>query len=298
MNPIITLSHTLPTRVHNEDKIITRIAELEGFKINTASALSGGSINRVLLVDTSEGKRVLKLNSASSFPGMFQAEKEGLDELKTSGTVNVPEAFSVGETLGTAYLMMEYIKEGPQKPHFWNRFAEDLAALHKTTSPAFGFPSQNYIGSLPQYNEERLSAAEFYIEQRLEPQLKMAREKGFSFDNPEVFFTNISRVIPQEPASLIHGDLWSGNYLVNEQGLPCLIDPAVSYGPREMDLAMMKLFGGFPERVFSEYQSFFPLEPGFEDRVPIWQLYYLLVHLNIFGSSYLPSVKKILTRFS
>ncbi|HET8753258.1 MAG TPA: fructosamine kinase family protein, partial [Salinimicrobium sp.] len=122
--------------------------------------------------------------------------------------------------------------------------------------------------------------------------------RGFSFQNLDRIFKNISSEIPEEPPALIHGDLWSGNYLVNEKGLPCLIDPAVSFAPREMDLAMMKLFGGFPENVFNIYSEIFPVQPKFESRISLWQLYYLLVHLNIFGSSYLPSVTGILQRFS
>ena len=126
----------------------------------------------------------------------------------------------------------------------------------------------------------------------------MASKRGFSFKNLEQFYRNISEEIPEEAPALIHGDLWSGNFITNEEGLPCLIDPAVGYAPREMDLAMMKLFGGFPEQVFEEYDEIFPLEKGFQERIPIWQLYYLLVHLNIFGSSYKPSVAQIVKRFS
>ncbi|HER40768.1 MAG TPA: fructosamine kinase, partial [Salinimicrobium catena] len=167
-----------------------------------------------------------------------------------------------------------------------------------TIQPKFGFHAPNYIGSLPQYNHHHDSAADFYIQERLEPQFRMALDAGYAFHGLEKIFQVFSEMIPKEAPALIHGDLWSGNYISNEQGLPCLIDPAVSYGPREMDLAMMKLFGGFPEEVFDQYDSLFPVEPGFKDRIEMWQLYYLLVHLNIFGSSYLGQVKNILTRFS
>lgn len=229
---------------------------------------------------------------------MFVAEKKGLEALKATGTIDLPEVYSSGETGDHAYLLLEYKLPGNQHPQFWELFAEELAALHQTTSPEFGFDSSNYIGSLPQYNTRSGSASEFYITQRLEPQLRMASDRGFSFDNLGQALRNISESIPEEPPSLIHGDLWSGNYLVNEQGRPCLIDPAVSYGPREMDLAMMKLFGGFPDGVFSTYSEVFPLSPGFEQRVSLWQFYYLLVHLNIFGRGYLGSVKGILKQFS
>ena len=130
------------------------------------------------------------------------------------------------------------------------------------------------------------------------PQLSLASKKGFSFANIEQILANIASAIPQEPPALVHGDLWSGNYLVNELGAPCLIDPAVSFAPREMDLAMMQLFGGFPSSFFAMYAEIFPLKDNFEERVSLWQLYYLLVHLNIFGHSYLPQVQQILSRYS
>lgn len=241
---------------------------------------------------------VIKINEANKFPGMFEAEKIGLETLKNSKTIDVPKVFSYGNFQDTAYLLLEYKSEGKQHPKFWKYFAEDLAALHKTTNKYFGFSSSNYIGSLPQYNEKSTSADQFYINQRLKPQLKMALDNGFSFENLEVVFKNISEEIPDEKPSLIHGDLWNGNYLVNQEGKPCLIDPAVCFAPREMDLAMMQLFGGFPEKVFVQYAEIFPLQPGFKKRVHLWQLYYLLVHLNIFGSGYLPSAQNILKTYS
>lgn len=238
------------------------------------------------------------MNSSVEFPGMFQAEKQGLEELKKAGAIDVPGVLGCGEIADTAFLILEHKKQGTQKGHFWKLFAEGLSALHKVTAPQFGFHSSNYIGSLPQENGHETSAANFYIRQRLQPQFEMAAKNGFAFEGLDRVYDNISEEIPKEPPALIHGDLWNGNYITNEEGSPCLIDPAVSYGPREMDLAMMKLFGGFPETVFSEYRSAFPLEPDFENRISMWQLYYLLVHLNIFGRSYLPQVERIVKSFS
>ncbi|NJW53511.1 fructosamine kinase family protein [Salinimicrobium sp. CDJ15-91] len=284
--------------VQNDEKVIKQLGEQHNFQVKTSISLAGGSINRVYLLRTSEGERVIKINSATKFPGMFAAEKAGLDALKIAKALDAPEVFAVGQIEESAYLLLEYKKEGSQKVHFWEVFGQQLAQLHRNTSINFGFPSSNYIGSLAQYNNAESSAADFYIHQRLEPQIKMASERGFLLQNLSRVFKNIALEIPNEPPALIHGDLWSGNYLVNQEGLPCLIDPAVCYGPREMDLAMMKLFGGFPEDVFQIYHSAFPLESGWKERLSMWQLYYLLVHLNIFGSSYLPQVKKVIAGFS
>lgn len=282
----------------NEQSSIHAIAEEEGFFIKNISPLAGGDINAVFLLDTSEGKKVIKVNEANRYPGMFKAEKEGLEALKNSETVDVPAVLGLGTAGNITYILLEYKAKSPQKPHFWEQFAKDLAALHQKTAAQFGFQTSNYIGSLPQHNGKHSSASDFYIEERLEPQLKMALENGFSFEKLERSLKHISEAIPQEAPALLHGDLWNGNYITNERGLPCFIDPAVSYGPREMDLAMMKLFGGFPEEVYLKYDEIFPLQDGFSERLPLWQLYYLLVHLNIFGSSYLPQVRTILKSFS
>ncbi len=282
----------------NDQQVIQELANSHGYEVKKITSLAGGSINQVYLLEITEGKRVVKINSARKFPGMFAAEKQGLETLKQAKAFDVPEVLAVGEVEDKAYLLLEHKKEGAQKSHFWKVFGKQLSQLHQNTSDEFGFPIDNYIGSLPQYNGQRDRAAGFYIDQRLEPQVKMAMERGFSLGNLSAFYKNITEEIPPEAPALLHGDLWSGNYMTNEEGLPCLIDPAVCYGPREMDLAMMKLFGGFPTEVFQVYNDNFPLQPGWEQRIPLWQLYYLLVHLNIFGSSYLPQVQGIIRRFS
>ena len=298
MSGINTPLLTSPTNVPSDQQVIQELANSHGFEVSKVKSLAGGSINQVYFLITSEGKRVVKINSAGKFPGMFAAEKQGLETLKQAEAFDVPEVLAVGEVEDKAYLLLEHKKEGPQKSHFWKVFGEQLSQLHKTTTAEFGFSDSNYIGSLPQYNGRCKSAADFYVSQRLEPQVKMASDRGFSLGDLSGFYRNILEEIPQEAPALLHGDLWSGNYMSNEAGLPCLIDPAVCYGPREMDLAMMKLFGGFPAEVFQVYHSHFPLQEGWEQRIPLWQLYYLLVHLNIFGSSYLSQVQGIIRRFS
>ncbi|MFO7720494.1 MAG: fructosamine kinase family protein [Gillisia sp.] len=285
----------------NEDlkPIFDRLAEKNNFQIDTVTRLPGGSINGVFLITTlSSEKFVVKLNSSHKFPGMFPAEKTGLEILQNAGNIAIPKVFDVGEFKSKAYLLLEYKASVKPAENFWELFGKQLAQLHKNTASKFGLANDNYIGSLPQQNNFCATPAEFYISQRLEPQLKLARDKKYDLDISENFFRNISEIIPREPPSLIHGDLWNGNYLVNSYGHPCLIDPAVAYAPREMDLGMMKLFGGFDQKVFEAYHREFPLSNGFEERIPLWQLYYLLVHLNLFGASYKSAVTGIIKRFS
>lgn len=130
------------------------------------------------------------------------------------------------------------------------------------------------------------------------PQFQLACENGYEFAQLDTFYKKLEQLIPEEKSSLIHGDLWSGNYLINAQDQPCLIDPAVSYAPREMDLAMMRLFGGFEHRLFLAYDKAFPLEEDWEERLQLWQLYYILGHVNLFGGNYYTSAKAIIKRYS
>lgn len=278
-------------------KTLQNIASQNNLNLIEAKPLSGGDINEVFLLKCDEENFVVKLNNASKFSGMFTAEAKGLDLLNNSKSFKIPEIIATGVIEKTSYLLMEYIPTGLPKPDFWEIFAQNLATLHKNTQNSFGLDHDNYIGSLPQQNTHCETASEFYISQRLEPQFKMASDNGFQFKNLGKFYKNISEEIPHEPPALIHGDLWSGNFMVSEDGNPVLIDPAAAFAPREMDLAMMKLFGGFKSSTFKIYDSIFPLKPKWENRLDLWQLYYLLVHLNLFGSGYLGQVQSIIMKY-
>ncbi|PRX47990.1 fructosamine kinase family protein [Salegentibacter salegens] len=281
-----------------ENEALHKIAEENNLKSPKFSRLTGGDINDVFLINSEDKKQVVKINNAEKFPGMFEAEKAGLEALEQPKVIDIPRVLGVGKIENTSYLLLEYKESTAKSSTFWTDFGKQMAALHKTTSEEFGFHQDNYIGSLPQQNNASASAADFYISERLDPQLKMAKDRGYDLGVTKSFFKNISAIIPDEKPSLIHGDLWGGNYLVNEEGNPCLIDPATAFAPREMDLAMMQLFGGFDKQLFEVYEQEFPLESGFEDRIPLWQLYYLLVHLNLFGMGYKSQVTGILKQFS
>ncbi len=277
--------------------IIHHFEELLSEEIIVQQPLSGGDINEVYLLTTNNRKVVVKLNKAARFPKMFEAEAFGLHKLRETDTFRIPEVLHFGVLKDVSFLILEYITATQPAANFWEVFGRQLAALHQHTAPYFGFEEDNYIGSLPQYNRLCKSASEFYTTQRLEPQFSLASQNGFSFSEIDTFYKNISSEIPNEPSSLIHGDLWSSNSMVDKDGMPCLIDPAVAYAPRGMDVAMMHLFGGFDTRLFDVYIEVFPMEKGWRDRISIFQLYYLLVHLNLFGSSYYNGVKNIVDKY-
>jgi fructosamine-3-kinase len=198
-------------------------------------------------------------------------------------------------------LVLKFIQSAAHSADFWNDFGHRLAALHKHSQPSFGLSHDNYIGSLHQSNREHTSWEEFFIEERLQPLIRIA------FDNREMdsldvkafnlFEKRIPQIFPEEPPALIHGDLWSGNYMVNENGNAVIIDPAVYYGHREMDLGMSQLFGGFHPGFYESYDDAFPLRPGWRDRLDYCNLYPLLVHVNLFGRSYLGQIRSILRKF-
>lgn len=278
--------------------LLEKIAAENQLNLISHSPLFGGDINTVFKLNCEKKVFVVKLNSYQKFPNMFQTEAKGLELLRKSNSFQIPTVFASGFSDDYAYLVMEFISEESPTPHFSKLFAQNLATLHQETQAYFGLDHDTYIGSLPQYNSPKTLISEFYISNRLEPQFQMAYDSGFQFKNLYDFYKNISNEIPEEKPALIHGDLWSGNYMIGKNGLPVLIDPAVSFCSREMDLAMMKLFGGFSDDIFNTYDAIFPLVENWKNRIQMWQLYYLLVHLNIFGAGYYGQVREIVDRYS
>lgn len=278
--------------------MIHQIAEKENFEIEEISSLHGGDINQVYKLKTPKKNLVVKINSALGFPKMFEKESQGLELLQSSNSFKVPKILGFGEIGQQAYLLLEYLSTSEKPADFWTDFAEKLALLHQNQSEFYGLESDNYIGSLKQINKPKTTdPIEFFVHNRIQTQVEIAFNQGFPIKKTSSFYKNLESLLPKEKASLIHGDLWAGNYLCHNEE-PVLIDPAVAYASREMDLAMMKLFGGFSNLVFEEYNQYFPLAKNWEERIEIWQLYYLLVHLNLFGTGYLSSVNQIISRFS
>lgn len=271
----------------------------ENLSWNTISVepLSGGSCNEIYRVSNQKENVVIKLADQRQFPELLLREKEGLVALRQTNTFRIPDIFAYFKDDATAYLHMEWIPSTHSSPGYNQRFGQKLAELHKNTYNTFGWHTSNYIGQLGQDNTFKESPVEFYIQNRLEPQFRMASQKGFQFSGISDLYAVATSVIPDEPPALVHGDLWSGNAMCSGQNEPCLIDPAVSYAPREMDIALMKLFGGFNTAVFTTYQEIYPLASGWHNRMLLWQLYYYLVHVNLFGSSYAANVQRCIDAY-
>lgn len=276
---------------------------LLGTTIEASFHVGGGDINEARRLETSGGRFFLKMNAAPQAHEMFAAEAKGLALLAKSHTLRIPKVIGHSEPgdNNRGFLILEFIEAGHRRADFWSRFGEGLAALHRIRSKYFGLEYHNFIGSLSQFNKQHNNWVTFYIEERLLPQIRLAETQNqFStkdHENFDLLFKKLPQILPDEPPALIHGDLWSGNFLSDEQGAPVLIDPAVCFASREMDIAMSKLFGGFDREFYQVYQAAYPLLPGWEERIDLYQLYYLLVHVNLFGGGYIQSVRQVVRRY-
>jgi fructosamine-3-kinase len=276
---------------------VREICKLHNIEALDTKPLTGGDINQVFKVISANGNFAIKLNEVNKFPKMFEVEDKSLQILQNTNSFTIPKVIGCGNYVDKTYLILEFI-ESDNSLNFSETFATALAKLHKNRSDYFGLEFNNYIGRLPQFNlPHQNNSLDFYINLRLEPQFKMAHDNGFEFKNINQFYRILKNLIPEEKASLIHGDLWSGNYLITQKGKACVFDPAIAYAPREMDVAMMKLFGGYPQDIFEIYNDIFPLEIDWESRISLWQLYYILAHGNLFGSSYYQQAKNIVNQY-
>lgn len=273
------------------------VAAALGSRVIGWEAVSGGDINDAHAARLADGRTVFVKSNASAPAGMFAAEARGLGWLAEARALRVPAVLAQAP----GFLVLEHIASGGRRADHDELLGRGLAALHRSGAPGFGLDHDNFIGRLPQANAPLSSWAAFYRERRLLPQLAMAVEAGLASPAMRRGFDRLlprldECVGPPEPPARLHGDLWGGNAMPDEQGRPCLIDPAVYGGHREVDLAMMRLFGGFSARVFDAYAEAFPLAAGSEQRVPLYQLYFLMAHVNLFGGSYVGSVERILER--
>ncbi|MGI9525799.1 MAG: fructosamine kinase family protein [Weeksellaceae bacterium] len=281
-------------------ELFSYIEEKNGFNIKEFSKLTGGDISDVFLLHTSEDDLVIKINQADKI-NMFLSEKTGLNTLRSTNTLRIPEVWLVDQFQSYSYIIMEYIPRGDTKRNTFINFGKKLAELHLHSSDAFGFESDNLIGSLPQVNNSQITWSEFYWEERIKPQFHLALKKGLisesNIPHKNIFKDVIDNEFCETKPALIHGDLWNGNYIVDDHGEVALIDPAVYYGHPMMDIGMTQLFGGFPHEFLETYQSNSSCTKSWQAQIELAQLYYLLVHLNLFGHSYLSSVKRIKEKY-
>ena len=285
------------------DALAARLGQALGARVTASEAVSGGSINRAARLTLSDGRRVFVKHHPDAPPGVFRAEADGLSWLAAAGALRTPAVLAVADDAGEPgprFLALEWIAPGPPDPE---AFGRGLAALHAAGAPAFGWDRDNFIGPLPQLNDAMGGGwAEFYAERRLAPMARRAVEGGAL---PSSFLDDLERLRarlpelagPPEPPARLHGDLWGGNALLGAEGGPAVVDPAVHGGHREVDLAMMRLFGGFPDSAFAAYEEAFPPAPGHAERVGLWQLHPVLVHVCLFGGAYAAQARRLVSRY-
>ena len=275
-----------------------------GTEITSHDSVGGGCIANASRIEAGSETYFLKW-SREAAAHTFVPEAAGLRALREGASaVHVPQPIAAQgpENDGPGFLLIQWIESGRKNSSFWQDFGGGLADMHRHTADRYGFETDNYIGRLPQENEWLDDWPSFFITRRLEPQVRMAKENGRWSETWQQHFDGLrdrmSELLPARPeASILHGDLWGGNFLVAEDGGAALVDPAAYYGHREADLGMTRLFGGFDGTFYDAYKEAWPLEPGYEERLDIYNLYHLINHLNHFGSGYAGGVNRILTRF-
>lgn len=261
--------------------------------------VTGGCVSDTARVVTAAGPAFLKFDLAAA-ASMFEVEAEGLGALRSAGsTLRVPDVLAYG----AGWLALEWLETGPRRAGADARLGRGLAELHRRTAPGWGWHRDGFIGPLPQRNTGGGAGTwgDFWASMRLQPQLQRARDAGAAvgsdagWDRLMAELPAALSVADEEGGALLHGDLWSGNTVVTADGEPALIDPSVYRGHREVDLAMADLFGGFGPAFWAAYREAFPLSPGYaEVRRGIYQLYYLLVHVNLFGGGYTARTRRLL----
>jgi protein-ribulosamine 3-kinase len=265
--------------------------------------IGGGSINEAYQITIGGQQFFCKVNSAYEFPQLFEKEKAGLELIKKQSVITVPEVVDCFETDQEQILILEWINEGERTEIFWRKFGEQLAAMHHIKGGYFGLDDNNYMGSVEQLNNPMTSWTLFFINMRLQPLVQKCNSHGLLSSIHLKQFEHLYKQLPalfqeEERPSLVHGDLWSGNFLCNDLSEPVLIDPAVYFGHRSADLAMTTLFGGFRSSFYEAYRYYYPLPSNYEDQWKICNLYPLLIHLLLFGKSYLSQIDGTLKRFS
>lgn len=287
-----------------EDFLVAKISEAIGDPVSSLSFknIGGGSINQTFRLTTNRQRNFfLKINSSELFPDLFEKEKNGLEFLAKHNCIKTPQVIFCNKFTNEQFLLLEWISGGIRTEYFWKQFGENLARLHQCSNDQFGFAEDNYMGALPQQNNFTADWNWFFIHHRLNPQIELALQGNLltkkHIEQFQKLFKKLDEIFNQEKPTLLHGDLWSGNFMCNENAEPVLIDPAVYFGHRNMDLAMTTLFGGFDKTFYSSYHYHFPLPANYQEQWDVCNLYPLLIHLNLFGESYLHDIANTLKKF-
>ncbi len=284
------------------DSVQSLIQELLNNKGPIAfTSVGGGSINHTYCITAGKDTFFCKINKLAAFPDLFETERQGLQLLAQPKIIRIPQVIACGNNGEHQVLILEWVEQGVQTDAFWTCLGEQLAALHHIQSKQYGLATNNYMGSLPQSNHPTDNWIEFFIQQRLQPQVKLAVNRQLldvaQVKQFEKLYQQLGNVFSPEPAVLLHGDLWSGNFLCDASENPVLIDPAVYYGHRSVDMAMTTLFGGFDSLFYESYNHHYPLPVNYRQQWAVCNLYPLLIHLNLFGKSYLPDIVHTIGRY-
>lgn len=282
-------------------QVIENIAAVCGIQVAAYDRVQGGDINECFQLHTESKKFFLKLNDAISMPGMFAAEAAGLTALRSCNSIQVPQIIQQGIEQNKQWLMLEWIEKGTVNQTSLKNFGRAIARMHLQAQPYFGWIQDNYIGSLQQPNTQHETWQDFYTQCRIMPLVQRLFDAGrFSAADKQAaahFCSIAAKLFPEEPPALLHGDLWAGNYMINAAAEAVVYDPAVYYGHREMDIGMTALFGGFSQSFYEGYNELYPLQEGWQQRMPLAQLYPLLVHAVLFGGHYAESALAIIKEF-
>ena len=277
------------------------ISNLISESIVSLYPVSGGDISRSYKLETSKNSYFVKVNQSTDALNMFRTEAMALKLIQDSNTIKTPDVLVYDTFQESSFLILEFVESKSPSNRDFKALGVKLAELHQNTSDEFGLEEDNFIGSLPQSNHPNSSWVDFYVKERLLPQLLLAQQRGLLSERecPSEGIMNgkLNDLFLEVKPSLLHGDLWGGNYLISEEGIPYLIDPAVYYGDHEVDIAMSRLFSGFGSDFYNAYHTIHPTDLKTASRIEIYQLYYLLVHLNLFGRSYYGSVQHILKKY-
>jgi fructosamine-3-kinase len=270
------------------------------FEIQTTQSISGGDINRAFLLQGKNARYFVKLNHANLIE-MFAAEFAGLSELTQTKTVKVPTPITFGQTENTSFLVLEFLDLIRATPQSERLFGEQLAQLHLLKQPFFGWHINNTIGSTPQKNTRTANWVTFWAKNRLDFQLQLAAQKGYSSQLHTLGEKLLVRLddffVDYTPKpSLLHGDLWGGNVSATSQNIPVMFDPASYFGDRETDLAMTELFGGFSQNFYAAYNDVWQLDAGYKTRKTLYNLYHILNHVNLFGGVYAAQAQKMMQK--